>query len=87
MGKKSFSARIEEETYARIDDYCREHNLSQAQWLERAVKQLFGESELMDSPDALNIDDRIQAAIAPMKAELKAELIAELQAELGKSAA
>jgi hypothetical protein len=39
MAKKSFSARIDEDIYEAIADYCEEENISQAQWLERIAKK------------------------------------------------
>lgn len=73
--KKSFSARIDEETYGAIDAYCKEQGLSQAQWLERLAKSFFSGSQMLTDP----VDSRIDAAIAPLRDEL-----AELREALGK---
>ena len=75
MVKKSFSARIDEETYGAIDAYCKEQGLSQAQWLERVAKSFLSGSQMLTDP----VDSKIDAAIAPLRDEL-----AELREALGK---
>lgn len=78
MIKKSFSARIDEETYGAIDAYCKEHGCSQAQWLERFAKSFFAGGQILADP----IDSKIAAAIAPIHDELEA-----MRQLLGKSQA
>ena len=73
--KKSFSARIDEETYGAIDAYCKAQGLSQAQWLERVAKSFLSGSQMLTDP----VDSKIDAAIAPLRDEL-----AELREALGK---
>ena len=75
MVKKSFSARIDEETYGSIDSYCKEHGFSQAQWLERVAKSFLSGSQMLADP----VDSKIDAAIAPLRDEL-----GELRELLGK---
>ena len=74
--KKSFSARIDEETYGAIDAYCKEQGISQAQWLERVAKSFLSGSQMLTDP----VDSKIDAAIAPLRDELE-----EMRQLLGKS--
>ena len=65
--KKSFSARIDEETYGAIEAYCKEHGLSQALFVERLVKSFFAGGQVLADP----VDEKIAAAIAPIRDELE----------------
>ena len=76
--KKSFSARIDEETYGAIDAYCKEHGFSQAQWLERVAKSFLTGGQILADP----VDSKIAAAIAPIRDELE-----QLRTTLEKSQA
>jgi hypothetical protein len=78
MAKKSFSARIDEDIYEAIADYCEEENISQAQWLERIAKKFLAEGKPLPDP----VDAKIELAIAPLRDEL-----AQLRQQLGKAAA
>jgi hypothetical protein len=76
--KKSFSARIDEELHGAIDAYCKEQDISQAQWLERVAKSFLSGGQILTDP----VDSKIDAAIAPLRDEL-----AEMRELLGKSQA